>query len=86
MKALTVCVIAAAAFLAMGIARQLFAPGIGPGWLLDAGLIVLMATPVLRVVFAITEFARSRDWVFVATALAVLVFLGLSVIYSIRQP
>lgn len=33
--------------------------------LLTIGLVVLMATPVTRVVVSIVEFARQRDWLFV---------------------
>ena len=40
--------------------------------LLTAGLFVLMATPILRVVVSLVEYARMRDWFFVATTLIVL--------------
>jgi uncharacterized membrane protein len=33
-------------------------------WLMTVGLVVLMATPVLRVVVSIVEFAAHRDWMF----------------------
>ena len=52
------------------------------GPLLNAGLVILMATPVLRVALSIAEYARLRDWLFVATAGAVLAILVLSVVYS----
>ena len=50
--------------------------------LLNAGLIILMATPVMRVVLSIAEYARMRDWTFVLTACAVLVILAVSVLYA----
>jgi uncharacterized membrane protein len=50
--------------------------------LMDTGLIVLMATPVLRVVLSIAEYARERDWLFAAAAAAVLAILLASAIYS----
>jgi uncharacterized membrane protein len=86
-NALAVMVLVASACLVAGVVLHFAAPGSAPAWLPDAGLVVLMATPVVRVVFAIVEFARSRDWIFVATALAVLLFLGISVAYSLSaQP
>jgi len=42
---------------------------------LAAGLIVLMATPILRVVVSLIEYVRLRDWLFAATTLMVLAVL-----------
>jgi len=42
---------------------------------LDAGLVVLMGTPVLRVAVSAVAYLRARDWFFVATTLAVLAVL-----------
>lgn len=66
-------VLSAAVLLAAGLALWLGgrAPGVGSG-LLTAGLFVLMATPILRVIVSLVEYARMRDWFFVATTLAVL--------------
>jgi uncharacterized membrane protein len=47
--------------------------------LLQAGLFMLMATPMIRVVVSLAGYVRMRDWLFVATTAAVLVELGLSV-------
>jgi uncharacterized membrane protein len=47
--------------------------------LLNAGLIVLMATPILRVFVSLVEYARMRDWFFVMTTLIVLGVLIASV-------
>lgn len=44
--------------------------------ILDVGLGVLMATPILRVVVSLVEYARQRDRVFTAATLAVLLVLG----------
>ena len=49
--------------------------------LLRAGLFVLMATPILRVIVSIVEYVRMRDWFFVATTLAVLTVLALTIFY-----
>ena len=43
--------------------------------LLTTGLMILMGTPVLRVVVSIVEYVRMRDWFFVATTLTVLIVL-----------
>ena len=42
------------------------------------GLLLLIATPVLRVLLSLTVFARQRDWPYVAITAVVLVLLGLS--------
>ena len=46
----------------------------------SAGVLILMATPVARVVVSIIDYIRQRDWVFVALTAAVLLTLGGSVI------
>jgi len=46
--------------------------------LLQCGLVLLMATPVLRVLISTAERVRSRDWIFVAVTAAVLLELALS--------
>jgi uncharacterized membrane protein len=74
-------VLVAAACMLTGLLMWMTAAPRGRG-LMDAGLIVLMATPVLRVLLAAVEYARARDWVFAAAALAVLAILMGSVIYS----
>jgi uncharacterized membrane protein len=40
--------------------------------LLTAGLVVLVATPVTRVVLSVVEYLRQRDWAFVVYTLIVL--------------
>ena len=74
-------VLLAAACLLTGLVMWMIAPPHGRA-LMDGGLIVLMATPVLRVVLSIAEYSRARDWPFVAAAAAVLVILLATVIYS----
>ena len=48
--------------------------------LLEAGLIILIATPAARVVVSVIEYIRERDWVFVALTLVVLLALAGSVV------
>jgi uncharacterized membrane protein len=47
--------------------------------LLEAGLIILIATPAARVLISVIEYVRERDWLFVTLTLAVLLALGGSV-------
>jgi hypothetical protein len=48
--------------------------------LLGAGLFLLMATPIARVVVSIVTYARRRDWLFAVLTLIVLLELGASVV------
>lgn len=48
--------------------------GSGPG-VIQLGLLLLIATPVLRVILAALAFGRQRDWLYVAVALVVLAVL-----------
>jgi uncharacterized membrane protein len=48
------------------------------------GLVVLMATPVLRVLLSIAEAIRQRDWFWLWTTVAVAVILAGTVAYSLR--
>lgn len=52
---------------------------------LAAGLIVLMATPILRVVVSLVEYVRMRDWFFAATTIVVLAVLMGVVAVALRQ-
>ncbi len=45
---------------------------------LDLGILILFATPVLRVLTALAGFVRLGDRAFVAVTVVVLIFLGLS--------
>jgi uncharacterized membrane protein len=53
--------------------------------LLAAGLIALMATPILRVLVSLVEYARMRDWFFVLTTTTVLIVLFASIAIALRQ-
>jgi uncharacterized membrane protein len=48
--------------------------------LLNAGLIVLICTPVVRVLVSFVEYLREGDWLFVFTSLAVLAILTASLL------
>ena len=46
-----------------------------PAGLIQLGLLLLIATPVARVVFSVAGFAMERDWMYVAFTLIVLATL-----------
>jgi uncharacterized membrane protein len=55
--------------------------------LLTAGLLILLATPMARVVVSWIDYIRERDWLFAALTLVVLTELALSIlaaVYGIR--
>jgi|SRR5471032_2131015 uncharacterized membrane protein len=54
--------------------------GSGRG-LIQLGLLLLIATPIARVVFSVVGFARARDWLYVAITIVVLALL----IYSLTM-
>lgn len=44
---------------------------------IQLGVVVLMLTPIIRVVLSIIDFARQRDWLYVViTAIVLLVIIG----------
>jgi uncharacterized membrane protein len=46
--------------------------------LIQLGLLVLIATPIARVVFSVIGFIRQRDWLYVAITIIVLALLTFS--------
>jgi uncharacterized membrane protein len=84
-KILTAGVLASTGLLAAGLLLQLL--GVEPGAasaLTQAGLIVLMATPVARVVASVVEYVLERDWLFAMLTTTVLIILLGSLIVSMR--
>jgi uncharacterized membrane protein len=76
---------ASAVFLTCGLAMMVFTGDQGIGdYIVRAGLIILMATPVTRVIVSIVEYAIERDWVFVALTTTVLIVLIGSVLAGRR--
>lgn len=73
------------ALLSAGLALVLFSGRETEGEsLLRAGLVMLMATPVLRVVLSVVEAIRRRDWFWLSATVAVALVLGGTVWYSFR--
>jgi uncharacterized membrane protein len=84
-RLLTTGVIVSALTLAVGLALFLFSPGGSTSApFLKAGLFILMAIPAMRVVVSIVEYARMRDWFFVATTFVVLVQLTITFLLALR--
>jgi uncharacterized membrane protein len=72
----------AAALLAAGIALMLLGmTGLAPK-LITAGLLVLLGTPVLRVVAAGVVFVKQRDWYFAAFSLVVLCAMAAGIYFG----
>jgi uncharacterized membrane protein len=74
-------VTASSVCLAVGLALSLIgATGALASVLLQIGIVVLLATPVARVVVSIFEYAQQRDWKFtVLTAIVLLELLASAV-------
>ncbi|HSL20307.1 MAG TPA: DUF1634 domain-containing protein [Vicinamibacterales bacterium] len=73
-------VILSASVLAIGLAVEV--AGGNAHALLRAGLLVLMATPIVRVAVSLVEYVRMRDWFFTATTAAVLAVLLTGVVLA----
>jgi uncharacterized membrane protein len=72
----------------LGAGLVLFLAGVVPsvaGALLHAGLVALMVTPMLRVVISVVEYARARDWFYLATTSAVLLVLVGTVVVAVME-
>jgi uncharacterized membrane protein len=76
--------LASTLLLGAGLLIAMAAPGgaAGPG-LISAGLVLLIATPVARVVVSVVGFAAGRDWLFVALTGAVLLVLTGSLLLAL---
>lgn len=79
-------VVVSAALLAAGLGLWLAAPGHSATiWLLNAGLIALMGTPIMRVFVSFAEYVRLRDWLFAGLTVAVLAELALTVVVALSR-
>ncbi len=80
-RVLRIGTVTSSAFLAAGLLLTIAGTGASvAGILLPAGLIILIATPAARVIVSVVEYARERDWLFVALTLTVLLALVASVV------
>jgi uncharacterized membrane protein len=79
-------VIQSALFLAGGLILWMFnGPSGFASVTLTLGLIVLMATPILRVVVSLVVYIRMRDWFFVMTTVMVFVLLAVTVTLALLK-
>ena len=84
-RVLRVGVTTSSACLAIGWGLSMFAGTAGAAHLLlNAGLVILLATPVGRVVVSVGEYALERDWVFVLLTTIVLLELLGSLFAAVR--
>jgi uncharacterized membrane protein len=68
--------------LVAGLAVFLLHPG-GGMLLLRTGIVVLIATPAVRVVVSVVEYATERDWLFATLTMLVLAELAASVVAAL---
>jgi uncharacterized membrane protein len=74
--------LSSAACLAVGLAITL--AGYGAHGILTIGLVLLIATPILRVLVSFVEYVRMREWLFAGVTLFVLLVLTGTVIVALR--
>jgi hypothetical protein len=78
-------VVTSTALLAAGLGLWLARGPMAAERLLDAGLIALMLTPVLRLLTTLAGDVRRRDPVAMATTLAVVAILGVGLTLALRR-
>jgi uncharacterized membrane protein len=54
-------------------------------WLLNAGLIVLMSTPILRVLVSFGEYVAMKQWFFAGVTVVVLLELTVTVLVALSK-
>ena len=78
-------VVTTSALLAAGLAVWMARGAAAADRLLDAGLVALMLTPVLRLVTTLVDDVRRRDTTAALTTLAVAGVLGLALALALRR-
>jgi uncharacterized membrane protein len=72
--------------LAAGLCLWVFAGPAGAAtFLLRAGLLALMATPMVRVLVSLAEYLRFRDWFFATMTAGVMLVLLASVLIALSH-
>jgi len=69
--------------LGAGLLLGLLNVGLASHLFLQAGVLVLLATPIMRVIVTVVEFFAERDWVFVVLTAIVLVELAGSIVAAL---
>jgi uncharacterized membrane protein len=80
---LRVGVVASSVCFGVGLALALAGRPAAADTLLQVGIVVLLATPVARVVVSVVEYAQERDWTFTVLTLIVLVELAVGALASL---
>jgi uncharacterized membrane protein len=84
-RVLKVGALTSTSLMAAGLVLQLAGVDLSlSATLTRAGLVVLMATPVARVVVSVGDFAMQNDWVFLGLTGTVLIILIGSLVIAIR--
>ena len=65
------------------LVERMFSGTFDPATLMFVGLVMLMFTPILRVITAVFGFAVERDWRFVTVSFIVLLLLMGEIMYSV---
>ena len=78
-------VVTSTVLLALGLAVWVGGGPAAADPLLDAGLIALMLTPVLRLVTTLALDVRRRDTIAAATTVAVFLILGIGLALALRS-
>lgn len=78
-----VAVVASTALLASGLGAWLLGTRAAAGRLLDAGLLALMLTPVLRLVTTLADDVRRGDRTAALTTVAVMAILAASLTWAL---
>ena len=79
-------VLTSAACLALGLVLWMAGAAERPASaLLTAGLVMLMATPILRVIVSLVEYVKMRDWFFVGTTVLVFGVLLVTVTLAVLK-
>lgn len=78
-------VFASSACLGAGLALSLVLPGLTAlaNGLMTLGLVMLMATPVMRVAVSVVEYGRQRDWIFFTLTGLVLLELAAGIVAAL---
>jgi len=76
-------VVTSSVCLGVGLVLSLIGAGELSQLLLNVGVIVLLATPVVRVLVSITEYISERDWAFVVLTAVVLAELAASAVAAL---
>lgn len=82
---LRIGVYASSTCLAAGLVLSLAVPGLTAlaGWLMTAGLVMLLATPVARVAVSVVVYGLQRDWTFFALTGLVLLELAAGIVAAL---